>query len=123
MCEGGRVLHHLRNNIEKDNTTILIVGYQAEGTLGRRIAEGAKKVKIFGLPHDVGARVEVMHTFSAHADKVDLVWFMKSLEPRPRKIFLVHGDPGDREKLRQHLHDEGLDDVECPEFGQTFELE
>ena len=123
MCEGGRVLHHLRNNIEKDSTTILIVGYQAEGTLGRRIAEGAKKVKIFGLPHEVGARVEVMHTFSAHADKVDLLWFMKSLQPAPRKIFLVHGDPGDRLKLKAHLHDQGLDDVECPEFGQTFELE
>jgi metallo-beta-lactamase family protein len=123
MCEGGRVLHHLRNNIGKDSTTILIVGYQAEGTLGRRLMERAPKVKIFGLPHEVAARVEVMHTFSAHADKVDLLWFIKSLDPRPRKIFLVHGDPRDREALAGHLKAEGIDRVECPELGDSFDLE
>jgi metallo-beta-lactamase family protein len=123
MCEGGRILHHLRNNLDQDTTTILMVGYQAQGTLGRRLQEGAKKVKIFGLEHDVWARVETLHTFSAHADQGDLMWFMGSLDPRPRKIFLVHGDPSDRAALKEQMRLSGLTQVECPEYGQEFELE
>lgn len=123
MCEGGRILHHLRNNLDKDTTTILMVGYQAQGTLGRRLQEGAKKVRIFGLEHAVWARVETLHTFSAHADQADLLWFMKSLDPSPRKIFLVHGDPADRAALKEHLKAEGITRVECPEYGDEFELE
>ena len=122
MCEGGRILHHLRNNIGNDNTTVLMVGYQAEGTLGRRLQAGAKKVKIFGLEHRVWARVETLHTFSAHADRDDLLWFMKAAAPRPRTIFLVHGDPQERLALRDHLKAEGITRVECPEFKDTFEL-
>ena len=123
MCEGGRILHHLRNNLDKDTTTVLIVGYQAQGTLGRRLQDGAKKVKVFGLEHEVWARVETLHTFSAHADQGDLMWFMKSLDPRPRTIFLVHGDPSDRAALKERLRSEGITRVECPEYGQEFELE
>lgn len=123
MCEGGRILHHLRNNLGNDTTTILMVGYQAQGTLGRRLQDGAKKVKIFGLEHEVWARVETLHTFSAHADQADLLWFMKSLDPRPRKIFLVHGDPADRAALKERLRAEGITRVECPEYGDEFELE
>jgi metallo-beta-lactamase family protein len=123
MCEGGRVLHHLRNNVEKPTTQIWIVGYQAEGTLGRRLQEGAKKVKIFDLEHPVLASVMTLHTFSAHADRDDLLWFMKTAAPSPRTIFLVHGDPKDRVALKAHLAAEGLTRVECPEYGQVFELE
>jgi len=123
MCEGGRILHHLRNNLDKDTTTILMVGYQAQGTLGRRLQDGAKKVRVFGMEHSVWARVETMHTFSAHADQSDLMWFMKSLEPAPRKIFLVHGDPSDRAALKEHLKATGITRVECPEYGDEFTLE
>ena len=123
MCEGGRILHHLRNNLDKDTTTVLMVGYQAQGTLGRRLQDGAKKVKIFGLEHEVWARVETLYTFSAHADQGDLMWFMKSLDPRPRKIFLVHGDPSDRAALKELLRAEGITRVECPEYGDVFDLE
>lgn len=123
MCEGGRILHHLRNNLDKDTTTILVVGYQAQGTLGRRLQDGAKKVKIFGLEHEVWARVETLFTFSAHADQGDLMWFMKSLAPRPRKIFLVHGDPADRAALKEALRAEGITRVECPDYGDVFDLE
>lgn len=122
MCEGGRILHHLRNNVGQDTTTILMVGYQAQGTLGRRLQDGAKKVKIFGLEHAVWARVETLYTFSAHADQSDLLWFMKSLDPRPRKIFLVHGDSSDRAALQERLRVEGITRVECPEYGDEFEL-
>jgi metallo-beta-lactamase family protein len=123
MCEGGRILHHLRNNLGNDNTRILIVGYQAEGTLGRRLQEGAKKVKIFGLEHKVWANVQTLHSFSAHADRDDLLWFMKSVAPRPRKIFLVHGDPSDRRALAGHLKDAGITQTAQPEFAQQFILE
>jgi len=123
MCEGGLVLHHLRNNIGRTNTTILIVGYQAEGTLGRRLADGAEKVKIFGLEHDVAARVETMHFFSSHADKSDLVAFVKGLSRPPKKIFLVHGDPAGRAAFAEALKAEGITDTISPEFGQSFELE
>ncbi len=123
MCEGGRILHHLRNNLDKPTTTVLIVGYQAQGTLGRKLSEGAKKVRIYGFDEEVKARVEQLHTFSGHADRVDLLWFIQSLQPRPRRIFLVHGDPADRVALARHLKDQGIDRVELPEFGQRFELD
>jgi metallo-beta-lactamase family protein len=123
MCEGGRVLHHLRNNIDKENTTILIVGYQAAGTLGRRLQDGANKVKIFGLEHDVAARVEAMHFFSSHADKNDLIAFVKGLSRPPRKIFLVHGDPADRAAFAETLKAEGITNTLLPDYGQSFELE
>ncbi len=123
MCEGGRILHHLRNNIEKDTTTILIVGYMAQGTLGRRLQEGATKARIFGLVHPVWARVETVHTFSAHADRDDLMWFIKSLQPPPRTIFLVHGEAEDRAKLTEHLKAEGITRVVSPNHGDVVELE
>ncbi len=123
MCEGGRILHHLRNNIDKDNNTIiLLVGYQAQGTLGRRLADGAKKVKIFGLEHNVRVSVRTIHNLSSHADRDDLHWFIQGLAPRPKKIFLVHGDTEQRKSLAESLKQQGIDRVECPQFGDEFEL-
>ncbi|HAH31700.1 MAG TPA: MBL fold metallo-hydrolase [Elusimicrobia bacterium] len=122
MCEGGRVLHHLRNNIEKENTTVLLVGYQAEGTLGRRLQDGAPKVKIFGLEHEAWARVETLHSFSSHADKNDLLGFINSVKPA-RGIFLVHGDPKAREALKAALSAGGINGVICPQIGESFTLD
>ncbi len=121
MCEGGRILHHLRNNIEKENTTILIVGYQAQGTLGRRLQDGEKKIKIFGLQHDVWARVDTLHSFSSHADKNDLLAFIKTADPK-RGTFLVHGDPAARAALSAALVAAGIKNVKCPMMGEEFEL-
>ena len=121
MCEGGRVLHHLRNNLGGENNTILLVGYQAQGTLGRKLQDGLKKVKIFGLEHEVWARVETMHTFSSHADKNDLLAFIKAARPA-RGIFLVHGDPEARAALSEALAAEGIKNVKCPAMGEEFEL-
>ncbi len=123
MCEGGRILHHLRNNLDKDTTRVLLVGYQAQGTLGRRLQEGAKKVKIFGLEHPVWAHVQTLHTFSAHADRDDLMAFLTGLAPRPRRTFLVHGDPAERDALAARLKAEGWDRLERPEYKDSFELE
>lgn len=123
MCEGGRILHHLRSSLGRDDATILLVGYQAEGTLGRRLFEGARKVKVFGLTHEVWARVETLQSLSAHADADDLTWFIKSLDPRPRRIFLVHGGHENREGLAARLKDEGYDRVSLPDYGESFELD
>ena len=122
MCEGGRILHHLRNNLAKPTTTVLLVGYQSEGTLGRKLQSGARSVKIFGIEETVAARVDTMHTFSAHADRADLLWFIDSIKPRPRRIFLVHGDPGQRAALKRHLDEAGIPGVETPQFGDSFTL-
>ena len=78
---------------------------------------------ITGTATPVVATVMTLHTFSAHADRDDLLWFMKTAAPSPRRIFLVHGDPKDRVALKAHLAAEGLTRVECPEYGDTFELE
>jgi metallo-beta-lactamase family protein len=121
MCEGGRILHHLRNNIEKESTTILLVGYQAQGTLGRRLQDGEKRIRIFGLPHEVWARVDTMHSFSSHADKNDLMAFIKAVNPA-RGIFLVHGDPGARAALSDALAAAGVKSVKCPAMYEEFEL-
>lgn len=122
MCEGGRILHHLRNNIDKDNTIVLLVGYQAQGTLGRRLAEGAKKVKIFGLEHGVRASVRTIDNLSSHADREDLKSFIRGLAPRPKNIFLVHGDVEQRKNLADQLKDLGIDRVETPLFGEEYDL-
>ena len=123
MCEGGRILHHLRNNIDKDTTTILIVGHQAQGTLGRRLQDGAKKVKIFGLEHEVWAKVETMHGFSSHADQDDLLAFIAALQPKPRKIFLIHGDPDEQAALATSLEAAGVSGLVRPQFGQVVALD
>lgn len=123
MCEGGRILHHLRNGVDRDDTTVLLVGYQAEGTLGRRLFEGAKKVKIFGLEHSVWARVEALQSLSAHADGDDLTWFIRSLDPRPRRIFLVHGGHENRQALAARLKAEGIERVSLPALGESFDLD
>lgn len=92
MCNGGRIKHHLVNTISRPENTILFVGYQAIGTLGREILDGAKKVRIFGQWHPVRARVEQLLGFSAHADREELLAWLKACAPSPRHIFVTHGE-------------------------------
>ena len=123
MAEAGRILHHLRNTIEDPKNTVLIVGYQAEHTLGRRIVERRSEVKIFGQPHALNAQVEVMNTFSAHADEPGLVTFIGALDrDRLGTVFLVHGDPPRQEALTEALHEAGVHDVQAPARGHTVTL-
>jgi metallo-beta-lactamase family protein len=122
MCEAGRILHHLLNNVENPANTVLIVGYQAEGTLGRRIVDGARQIKIFGDMYQMNAEVVVLDTFSAHADEDDLVEYVAGLNPRPKQTFLVHGEEKARKTLRDRLKSELDVDAELPSYGQSFEL-
>ncbi len=122
MCEVGRILHHLKNNIEDPHSTIVIVGYQAAHTLGRRLVEKQKKVKIFGETYDVRARVEVLNGFSAHADASDLADLYKPLAPSVRRAFLVHGEPDQQETLAGHMREQGFTEVRIPQPGDVCEL-
>jgi metallo-beta-lactamase family protein len=92
MCTGGRIKHHLVNNITRPETTIMFVGYQAIGTLGRQIVDGAKKVRILGQKYKVKAKVVRIHGFSAHADRDELLNWLRELEAAPRGVFVVHGE-------------------------------
>ena len=102
MCNGGRIKHHLRNHLDEKNSTVLFVGYQAEGTLGRRIRDGAKKVKIYGRWYDINVDVEAIGGFSAHADKFSLFEWAKHFKDEPQ-IYLVHGEPRESNALAEEI--------------------
>lgn len=124
MCEGGRILHHLRNNIEDPRNTVMITGYNAEYTLGRRIVEREPEVKIFGEPFKLNAEVVVLNSLSAHADADELLAYHRRFNPaRLRHSFLVHGDLDQAQKLGMAMEDElGLDNIAIPAPGDSFEL-
>jgi metallo-beta-lactamase family protein len=123
MCEAGRILHHLRNNIDDPRNTVMIVGYCAQHTLGRRIVERQPEVRIFGETHRLRAHVEVMNSYSAHADEPELVAFVGHLDAdRLKKIFLVHGDPDRQEALGLALTVAGYAKPVAPRRGESFEL-
>src|SRR5262249_22266681 len=93
MCEAGRILHHLRNNIEDPRNTVLITGFQAENTLGRKIQEGQPEVNIFGEPMRLRAEVASLEELSGHADQRELLEWMRPLALGLKRVFLVHGEP------------------------------
>jgi metallo-beta-lactamase family protein len=106
MCDGGRIRHHLRHRLADARTTVLITGYQARGTLGRRLVEHDPVVTIMGDQIPVRAEIVTLGGFSAHADQTALVGWLGHFEPRPRRTFLVHGEPAAAEALRARLERE-----------------
>lgn len=120
MCEHGRILHHLKRGIEDPRTSIAIVGYQAEHTLGRRLVEKQKEVRIFGDTFERRAEVHVLNSFSAHADRNDLLAYARQV--KAGKTFLVHGETRSRKALAEALTEEGLGEVHLPKRGDVFEL-
>ncbi|MBI3537810.1 MAG: MBL fold metallo-hydrolase [Chloroflexi bacterium] len=122
MCEAGRVLHHLKNTIEDERNTVLFVGYQAENTLGRRIQDGTKKVKIFGDEFSVRAHVESASGFSAHADRSDLIDWVTACKENLKGVFVVHGEEKSALSLADALRAVGKFSVNVPAPGQIFEL-
>jgi metallo-beta-lactamase family protein len=118
MCEAGRILHHLANNIEDPRNTILIVGFQAEHTLGRRLVEKDNEVKIFGEVYRRKANVVVLNSLSAHAGQDELVSYVKRVSGSILKsIFLVHGELPQQEKLSAQLTANGFRSVAIPNRG------
>ena len=122
MCEVGRIKHHLKHNLWNPKSTILFVGYQAPGTLGYSIVNGAKKVKIFGEEIAVNARIEYIEGYSGHADQEGLMNFIYSFITKPKHIFLVHGEPESQDILQAKIEEETKIGVTVPEFGETYEL-
>jgi metallo-beta-lactamase family protein len=122
MCEVGRIKHHLKHNLWNPNSTILFVGYQAPGTLGRKIVEGAKTVKLFGEEIAVNARVEYIEGYSGHADQEWLLNFIYSFIKKPKTIFLVHGEPEGQKILKQKIQGTTQIPVIIPEYGEQYEL-
>ncbi|MBN1632625.1 MAG: MBL fold metallo-hydrolase [Ignavibacteria bacterium] len=127
MCEAGRILHHLANNIENPNNMIIIIGYMAANTLGRRLIETKDEpgtiVRIFGEEHKVNAKVEVLDSFSAHADHNDLIKYIKLFDrEKLKKIFLVHGEFEKQKILYDDLNSNGYKNVLIPDRGEEYNL-
>lgn len=121
MVENGRILHHLKNNIEDARNTVLIVSFQAEETLGRRLKDGEKRVRIFGETFQVHADVESIEGYSAHADQRELLSWASSLDRRRlQRLFLVHGEPQAIDTLAQLMQQERFQDVAVPKRGESF---
>ncbi len=123
MCEGGRILHHLRWGLPDPRNTVVIVGYMGEHTLGRALADRRREVRVFGEPVEVRARVKILNAFSAHADRDELGRWIAGLDrTRLKGVFLVHGEPRAQEGLTEHLLGLGIPRVEALQEGVTVEL-
>jgi metallo-beta-lactamase family protein len=122
MCTGGRIKHHLVSNIPRPESTILFVGYQAEGTLGREIIEGANEVRILGQTYPVRANIAQINGFSAHADRDELLTWVTSLDDVPKHVFITHGEPEPARSFADMLKSQTGWDVSVPEYGDTAEL-
>ncbi len=128
MCEAGRVLHHLRNNIGDAKNTVLLTGYQAENTLGRKLKDGVKNVRIFGIPEQVRAEIQCLDELSGHADSGELLEWMRSMTaaagqtPRLKQVFLVHGEERERNALAAEIQATYKVGVTLPCPGQSFPL-
>ena len=123
MAEAGRILHHLKNNVEDPRNTVLIVGWQAPHTLGRRIVEKQSKIRIFGEEYSLNAQVETINGLSAHADRAELLEWTGHFEKRPSHTFIVHGEEeaslAFAEALRQEKR---FENVTVPQLGQKFKV-
>jgi len=122
MCEAGRILHHLKNNIEDPKNTILVVGFMAKDTLGRKIVQRQEKVKIFGDQYRLKARVEIFDEFSAHADRNELLEYVNNTKDSLKGVFVVHGEEEQSEALAEGIKDLGIRNVMVPDLGEEVSV-
>ena len=122
MCDAGRIKHHLKHNLWREDSTILFVGYQAEGTVGRALLEGAQEVKLFGEPVCVAAKICRMPGISGHADVNGLIDWINAFEKKPQKVFVTHGEDSVTELFAARLRDELGYDTYAPFSGTVFDL-
>lgn len=123
MCTGGRVKHHLVNNISRPESTILFVGYQATGTLGRRIINGETPVRILGQNYHVKARIARLHGFSGHADKDELLGWLKNFKTPPKKVFVVHGESEVAHSFAKYVTQETGFETIVPTYQQEIVID
>jgi metallo-beta-lactamase family protein len=122
MCTGGRILHHIKNNISSPKTHMVFVGFQVEGTLGRQIVDGDTLIKVFGQELEVNAKVNTLGGFSAHSDQRDLRYWLRSFGHTPRTIFITHGEEDVAYKFAGNIQQELKIDTTVPEMGEIVEL-
>ncbi|MCH7903722.1 MAG: MBL fold metallo-hydrolase [Armatimonadetes bacterium] len=123
MLSGGRIVHHLRIRLPDPSTVLLFTGYQAEGTRGRDLIEGAKQIRLFGHNVEVNARIERLDSLSAHADYSELLRWLESIQEPPRTTYLVHGELRVQKELKRRIEEKFGWPVEIPGHGQSFELD
>jgi len=123
MCTGGRIKHHLVSNITRPESTILFVGFQAEGTLGREIVDGAKEVRILGQMYPVRASIKEIEGFSAHADRDELLWWVTGLSKPPRHVFVTHGEPASARSFAEFLGEKTSWAVSVPHYLDAVTLD
>jgi metallo-beta-lactamase family protein len=123
MCEFGRIVHHLANNISNPDTTVLIVGYMADHTLGRRLRDGEKEVRILGDWYNVNAQIDTIDAFSAHADYTEMTKWLNDIDTsKLKQIFMVHGEPDAQVYFTQYLWEHNYKAVTVVEYGKTYEI-
>lgn len=123
MCEGGRIVHHLKNSLTDENNVVLIVGYQAENTLGRRIVEKRNPLKMLGEEIELKAQVEVINALSAHADKNGLIDWLDEIKDNVRHAFAVHGETEKVTAMAELLKEHGIANAHAPHPGETFTID
>lgn len=122
MVTGGRVLTYMERNIVDEKNTVMIVGFQAEGTKGRKLIEGVKEIKIYGRYYPVKAQIVELEGLSAHGDQEDLLQWLSEINPKPERIFLVHGEPKALVALKKKIEERYSVYCEVPYIGQIFEI-
>lgn len=123
MCTGGRIVHHLKNNIQSAKTSIVFVGFQVQGTLGRRIVDGEPDVYIHGKKYEVRAKVHTLGGFSAHADQRDLRYWLRAMGRTPRRVFMTHGEESVALEFAKNIKEELSVDTHVPHLNEVVELE
>ena len=122
MCEAGRILHHLKNNVSDPRNTVLITGFQAEHTLGRKIVDKQREIPIFGDPYRLRAEVVKLNELSGHADQHELLHWIKPVARGFKRIFLVHGESAQQAALAKAIEDTYQVPVSIPARGESFDL-
>jgi metallo-beta-lactamase family protein len=122
MMNGGRVLHHALRLLPDENATVVFVGYQAGGTLGRRVSDGDKQVKVLGQWIPVRCKIAKIGGFSAHADWKEAVRWLEGLPQPPKRVFVTHGETGSAQAMASHIRERFGWDIEVPQYGETFPL-
>jgi metallo-beta-lactamase family protein len=123
MCEVGRIKHHLKHNLYRPESTVLFVGFQAEGTLGKKIMTGEKLVKIFGEEIAVNAQIKYLDAFSGHADKEGLLGWIEKMDKKPKNIFIVHGEYSSQQALKIAIDERFKIPSVIPDFEETYSLD
>ncbi len=122
MMNGGRVLHHALRLLPDENATVIFVGYQAAGTLGRRVADGEQQVKVLGQWIPVRCRIEKIGGFSAHADWKEVIRWLEGMPAPPKRVFVTHGETGSAEAMAARIRERFGWSIEVPQYGEKFEL-